>query len=74
MLYDMGMDISMIYAMPTFAVGAFLGAILIRNFNGERGRRMKWLFYSFYPLHLAVLGGVALALSLVGLGVFGFSQ
>ena len=32
-----------------------LGLILIHLYNGERGRQPKWLFYSFYPAHLALL-------------------
>ena len=52
------------WATPVFALGAFLGAILIRNFNGERGRRAKWLFYVAYPAHLAI---IALVMVLLGL-------
>jgi len=57
--------------MPTFAIGCVLAAILLKNYNGERGKRMKWLFYAFYPIHLAVLAAVALSLGLVSLGMFG---
>ena len=55
----------------TFVIGCVAGALLIRGYNGERGKRMKWLFYAFYPLHLAVLAAVALALGLTSLSVFG---
>ena len=55
----------------TFVIGCIAGALLIRNYNGERGKRMKWLFYAFYPLHLAILAAVALALGLTSLSVFG---
>jgi len=58
--------------MWTFCIGCFLAVPLVKNFNGERGKRMKWLFYSFYPIHLAVLAIVALALGLIDLSVFGF--
>jgi len=52
-------------------LGCISAAILLKNYNGERGKRAKWLFYIAYPLHLAVLGGVALILGLVDLSVFG---
>lgn len=32
-----------------------LGLLLISMYNGERGRQPKWLFYVFYPAHLAIL-------------------
>ena len=57
--------------MPTFAIGCFLSAVLLKNYNGERGKPMKWLFYAFYPLHLFVLAAVGLMLGLVDLSVFG---
>jgi len=31
---------------------------------------MKWLFYLIYPLHLAILGGIAFALGLVDVSTF----
>ena len=49
----------------TFIIGMLLAPVLILKFNGERGRNMKWLFYTFYPVHLAVLAIVALMLGLV---------
>jgi len=54
--------------MMTFVIGCVAAAVLLKNFSGERGKRMKWLFYAFYPVHLAILGGVALALGFVTLG------
>ncbi len=29
---------------------------LLLAYNGRRGRPMKWFFYAYYPLHIAVLG------------------
>lgn len=34
---------------------ALLAMPLIYMFNGERGLRLKYLFYGFYPLHLAAI-------------------
>ncbi len=43
-----------------FALYAFLGCgadiPLLFAYNGQRGRSMKWFFYAYYPLHIAVLG------------------
>jgi len=36
-------------------VGNIVALILLFAYNGQRGRRMKWFFYIFYPLHLAIL-------------------
>ena len=72
-VYSTGMSEGMILAAPTFAIGAFLGAILIRNFNGERGKRSKWLFYVAYPVHLAIIAAIGIALGVISFNLFGFS-
>ncbi len=39
---------------------SLLSALLLLFYNGERGRyKMKYFFYVFYPLHLALLWGIA---------------
>jgi len=58
-------DINYWIVSTTFIIGCVLAGILLKGFNGERGKRMKWAFYIAYPLHLAVLGLVSLALGLV---------
>ena len=45
-----------------FSVGSFAVIPLLRAYNGERGRRAKFLFYAFYPAHLAVLAIAAYTL------------
>jgi len=67
----MGMTAEFMLAMPTFALGCFAGAILIRNYNNDRGKPAKWLFYVAYPVHLAVIAAVAVALGLVSFSLFG---
>ncbi|WP_171011390.1 TraX family protein [Haloimpatiens lingqiaonensis] len=34
---------------------SLLSLFLIKRYNGERGRSMKYLFYTFYPAHLIIL-------------------
>jgi len=65
-------DMDFLLPQATFFIGCFFAVFLLRRYNGERGKRMKWLFYASYPLHLAVLGLVALALGLVDLDSISF--
>lgn len=41
-----------------FQIGVYLAIPIITHYNGTLGKNknMKWLFYTFYPLHLAILG------------------
>jgi len=71
-IYNSGFTLEFFKVMPFFGLGNFVGAILIRNFNGERGKRSKWLFYVAYPTHLAVIAGISLALGLTAFSLFGF--
>ncbi|MCL2007299.1 MAG: conjugal transfer protein TraX [Treponema sp.] len=57
---------------PIFSIGALLIIPLLWAYNGERGRRAKFLFYTFYPAHFAILAVIAFALGLVNFSVFGF--
>ena len=49
-------------------MGVVLAIPFIKLYNGERGKNphvnkiMKWFFYIYYPLHLAILGTIQLAL------------
>ena len=36
-------------------LGSMFSVPLLAAYSGERGRRSKWLFYGFYPLHLLAL-------------------
>jgi len=67
-----GMSIELMLATPIFAIGCFLGAFLIRNYNGDRGKPAKWLFYVTYPLHLAVIAAIMVLLGLATFNLFGF--
>jgi len=69
-----GMSVELMAVTPVFAIGCFLGAILIRNYNGERGKRSKWLFYVAYPLHLAVIALVMVLLGVAAFNLYGFIQ
>jgi len=64
-----GYDSALMLVSTVFIIGCFAAAFLLKRFNGERGKRMKWLFYSFYPLHLAVLGVVSYLMGWVDLSL-----
>ena len=47
-----------------FLVGMVAASFMLLTYNNERGKSMKWLFYTFYPAHLAILA--------IGKLIFGF--
>lgn len=47
-----------------YTVGFGLATLLIANYNGRRGRPMKWFFYAYYPAHLLALWIAKFLLSL----------
>ena len=55
-----------------FGIVCGLTSILLKGYNNERGKRMKWFFYSFYPAHFIVLAAIGIALGTISLSVFGF--
>jgi len=76
-MYFGDLDIFMAYAdfpalMAVFAIVCALVSILLLGYNGERGRKSKWLFYIFYPAHFVVLAVVGVALGLIDLSMLGF--
>lgn len=45
-------------------VSAFLILLPIHAYNGERGWKLKWVFYAFYPVHLLVLWLICLCMGI----------
>jgi len=43
-----------------FPIGSLLAIPLLLMYKGNRGPRMKWFFYVFYPAHLAILAVLSL--------------
>ena len=43
------------YALRLEWLGGMLSVPLLACYQGKRGKSNKWLFYGFYPVHLAVL-------------------
>ena len=72
MIYSMMGNTNVVIASLFFPVFCVAGAILIKNYNGQRGKRMKWLFYAFYPLHLAIISILGLMTGFIDWTVFGF--
>lgn len=44
-------------------VGFPIASVLLWQYNGQRGKPLKWLFYIYYPLHLAVIYAISRAVS-----------
>ena len=61
----LGYEFMMMTQTIVVPIGAFLIIPLLRAYNGKLGRRAKYLFYSFYPLHFVVLILIALALGVI---------
>ncbi len=45
-------------AMSPDELAAMANVFLMNYYNGEKGKKIGWLFYLYYPLHLAVLAGI----------------
>lgn len=59
-----GIAISVLTMSNIAEIFAFADMILIGKYNGQRGKGYKYLFYAFYPVHIAV---IVLVLYLIGL-------
>lgn len=53
----------MLYAL----VGIPAAGALLLFYRGQRGKSLKWFFYSYYPTHIAFLGMLRFAIDLIGL-------
>ena len=42
-----------------YAVGNLASAVPLAVYNGQRGRGLKYFFYLYYPLHIAMIGLIA---------------
>lgn len=47
-----------------FEITAIFACIPAAKYNGKRGLNLKWIFYVFYPFHLALLWIIALSLKI----------
>ncbi|MCL2387046.1 MAG: conjugal transfer protein TraX [Defluviitaleaceae bacterium] len=52
--------INVMYSSLAVFIGFFFAAFLIKQYNGERGKSMKWFFYAFYPIHFVILTVLAI--------------
>ena len=45
-------------SMSPDELAAMANVFLMNYYNGEKGKKIGWLFYLYYPLHLMVLAGI----------------
>ena len=50
------------YGMLLQWLGGLTAVLLLATYHGQRGRACNWLFYGFYPVHLALLFGLRVLL------------
>ena len=50
--------------MSVFELSAFANVFLMQFYNGQKGRKIGWFFYFYYPAHLAALAGLCMLLGL----------
>lgn len=43
---------------------AVVDLVLIKDYNGEKGKSMKYFFYAFYPAHLLIIAFIAMLIGL----------
>ncbi|MCL2356755.1 MAG: conjugal transfer protein TraX [Defluviitaleaceae bacterium] len=55
MIYAMMGNTNAVIASLFFPVACVLAAFLLKNYNNERGKKAKWIFYAFYPVHLIII-------------------
>lgn len=53
-----GSALVFVFFVNILELAGLFAFIPIFLYNGERGPRIKYAFYAFYPLHLLVLGGI----------------
>lgn len=49
-------DLSVLPQLSFVLVGCTLTVPLLARYSGEQGRPLRYFFYAYYPLHIAVLG------------------
>ncbi|MBU3112436.1 TraX family protein [Clostridium lacusfryxellense] len=48
-----GLSINLVWFMQVLSL---LALIFVFNYNGKKGRDLRYIFYVFYPLHLLIIG------------------
>lgn len=55
----LGSTIVLVFFINILELAGLIAFLPIFLYNGERGPKVKYAFYAFYPVHLFILGGIA---------------
>ena len=66
-VYSMLAGCIVLAVMSLSELAGFFALIPVALYNGERGLKLKYVFYLFYPVHLLILWLIAAAMGMGGI-------
>lgn len=61
-MYLCGLDFTLLALIDPYFLVSAASLLLIALYNGQRGLKLKYFFYGFYPVHLLLLYLIATGL------------
>lgn len=54
-ILDYGLNSIIIFEAIFDTCSSLLSILILKRYNGEHGKSIKWFFYAFYPLHISLI-------------------